>query len=132
MKQRTKIVTWNVAWTSRRSKKAKVILERIFQYAPDIVCLTEAHTDFLPTDSGHVITSQADYGYQLKPKRRKVILWSKEPWTNVDEVGHMDMPSGRYVSAETTTPAGTIRVHGVCIPWFAAHVTTGRRDARLT
>jgi endonuclease/exonuclease/phosphatase family metal-dependent hydrolase len=89
--------------------------------------LTETHTDFL-TVGENVICSQADYGYQASPSRRKVLLWSKQPWQDVDEVGHASLPSGRFVAGTTMTDVGPLRVVGVCIPWRDAHVRTGRKD----
>ncbi len=38
------------------------------------------------------------------------------------------MPSGRFVSGCTSTPLGSLRIVGVCVPWRDAHVKTGRRD----
>ena len=38
------------------------------------------------------------------------------------------LPSGRFVAGTTNTPLGPLRVIGVCIPWAASHVSTGRRD----
>lgn len=93
----------------------------------DIICLTEAYADLLP-EPGHLITSTPDYGYPLKPGRRKVILWSRSPWRDVDALGHPELPRGRFVSGTTQTPAGEVRFVGICIPWKDAHVRTGRRD----
>jgi hypothetical protein len=89
--------------------------------------LTEGYRELLPSD-GQVIESEADYGYELKAGRRKVHLWSRTGWTDVDRVGHHSLPPGRYVSGLTATPAGPLRVLGVCIPWRSAHVNTGRQD----
>ncbi len=73
---------------------------------------------------GHSIESDPDYGYPNEGGRRKVILWSKQPWTDFDTIGDKEMPSGRFVSGITDG----VRFVGVCIPWSDAHVTTGRRD----
>ena len=70
----------------------------------------------LPWD-GHVVSSEADYGYEAPNSRRKVLLWSREPWGDIDETGHLDMPPGRFVRATTRTSAGELTVMGVCIPW---------------
>jgi hypothetical protein len=96
--------------------------------AADLVVLTEASRDVLP--SGNVITSQADYGYPIASgaARRKVLMWSRDPWTDVDDSGSVNLPGGRFISGTTETAIGTVRVIGVCIPWKDAHVRTGRRD----
>lgn len=66
----------------------------------------------------------------MVPGRRKVTIWSKAPWSNIDDMGDAELPSGRFVSGTTVTPVGRIRVIGICVPWSAAHVSTGRRDRR--
>jgi endonuclease/exonuclease/phosphatase family metal-dependent hydrolase len=80
-------------------------------------------------EPGHVIENEADYGYGDRyPGRRKVILWSRQPWHSVDCLSNEPMPSGRFASGVTKTPIGDVHVIGVCIPWRDAHVRTGRHD----
>ena len=121
------LVTWNVEWRPTHSRQAQVIRERIFAHDPDVICLTESQADFLG-GYGHTIESHPDYGYPIKGNRRKALLWSKQPWREVDRLGHPDLPPGRFVGGRTETPIGSVRVLGVCIPWSDAHVTSGRRD----
>ncbi|MDP9413809.1 MAG: endonuclease/exonuclease/phosphatase family protein [Pseudomonadota bacterium] len=123
------IVTWNVEWRHTTSKAAEIIRQRIFAHDPDVICLTEAPADFL-RNTGHVIEAEGDYGYALKGNRRKVLLWSKQPWREEDRVGHPALTTGRYIAGRTETPAGELLVVGVCIPWSGAHVVTGRRDRK--
>ncbi|WP_191058877.1 endonuclease/exonuclease/phosphatase family protein [Geminicoccus harenae] len=119
---------WNIAWRRRPSPAGRVIADIIEQHHPDIVCLTEAHSDFLP--DGHLIHARADYGYPLKEGRRKVLLWNRQPWTGSDDLGDERLPPGRFVAGTTETPLGSLRLIGVCVPWSAAHVATGRKDRR--
>lgn len=121
------IVNWNVQWKLPHTAVGATIKQRIFAWAPEIVCLTEGFADFFD-GVGHVITSEADYGYPLKPGRRKVLLWSRQPWRGADHFGDPDLPGGRYVAGRTTTSQGEIEVIGVCVPWKDAHVRTGRKD----
>ena len=83
--------------------------------------------DRLP-DDGNTIWADGDYGYVAPPERRKVGLWSRYGWTEVDTVGSADLPGGRFVAERTPTVLGRVRVLGVCIPWRMAHVSGGRRD----
>lgn len=122
-----RIVNWNVEWKHSHSQAARILRERIFETDPDIVCLTEGYADFFG-GPGHVIEADADYGYPIHEGRRKVLLWSRHSWTNVDRIGSAELPGGRFVRGTTTTPIGDMDVIGVCIPWSAAHVTSGRRD----
>ena len=105
------------------------ILSRIDRPDPEIVCLTETHDELLP-QHGHTICSQPDYGYTVRPNRRKVLLWSREPWHRVDDLGIDSMPSGRFVSGVTQTSVGEVAVIGVCIPWFGSRTEARRGNER--
>ena len=123
------IVNWNVRWATPKSRRTAEILGRIDQHFPDVVCLTETH-DELPSRHGHTICSQPDYGYTVRPNRRKVLLWSRESWTQVDDVGIDSMPSGRFVSGVTQTSVGEVAVIGICIPWFGSRTEARRGNER--
>jgi hypothetical protein len=123
------IATFNCQWRKSGSTAASFIRKRIFENSPDIVCVTEAYADFFGSN-GHVIEASANYGYPITDGRRKVMLWSRRPWTKVDICGDPVMPGGRFVAGTTSTPAGDMRCIGVCIPWKDAHVSSGRCDRR--
>jgi endonuclease/exonuclease/phosphatase family metal-dependent hydrolase len=124
------VATWNVEWRAPGSVDAALIRERLNSVGADIICLTEAYADFMGGE-GHLIESEPDYGYPVVQGRRKVLLWSREPWAAVDRVGQPDLPPGRFVAGRTMTPVGPINVVGVCIPWREAHVRSGTRDRTL-
>ncbi|WP_292403339.1 hypothetical protein [Mesorhizobium sp.] len=96
---------------------------------PELICCPEAHDDFLAPE-WYGAFSRPDYGYPLMPGRRKVTLWSRSPWKDVDDLGAAELPTGRFVMGMTTTTLGDVRVVGVCVPWADAHVSSGRRDRR--
>ena len=123
------IVNWNVQFATPRSRRTPEVLRRIDRREPEIVCLTETH-DELPTQSGHAICSQADYGYGLQKNRRKVLLWSREPWHQIDELGIDSLPPGRFVSGITQTSVGEVAVIGICIPWFGSRTEARRGTER--
>ena len=81
-----------------------------------MVCLTESDVGLLHWE-GHAVHPEADYGFNTPANRRKVLLWSRQPWRDVDRTGDPDMPPGRYVRGTTRTSAGDLTVVGVCIPW---------------
>jgi hypothetical protein len=99
----------------------------VASHEPHVVCLTEAYEDLLD-GFGHMVWSEADYGYPILPGRRKVLLASGQPWRAVDTTGDPSLPSGRFVAGVTDTPLGPLRVYGICVPWSRAHVSDGRRD----
>ena len=123
------VATWNVQWRRTGSEAAATIRDRLAAHQPDVVCLTEAPADFLDGD-GHSILCSQDTGYPIIGNRRKVVLWSRNGWSDVDSFGCPGLPSGRFVAGTTETPASALRVIGVCIPWAASHVSTGHRDRR--
>ncbi len=61
-------------------------------------------------------------GTAFAKNERKVLLWSKEPWTAEDRIDHDGLDQTRFISATTQTSIGPIRVLGVCIPWNMAEV----------
>ena len=116
------VVNWNVEWATPASRRTAEILDRIERHSPEVVCLTETHTGLLSQD-GHAICSQPDYGYAIKEGRRKVLLWSRKPWEQIDAVGIDSMPPGRFASGVTQTSLGEVTVIGVCIPWAGSRVS---------
>lgn len=122
------ILTWNVQWATRRSKRGSAVAERLGSFDADVVVVTEiGDLDLLPT-GGHVVDAGDDWGYPTRPGRRKVAMWSRAPWRDATSYPNCGFPSGRLVAANTETDVGPLSVVGVCIPWRDAHVRTGRRD----
>ena len=79
---------------------------------------------------GHTISAQSDYGYTPKKHRRKVVLWSREPWTHVDCVGIASLPPGRFIAGVTETSLGEVTVVGIGIPWFGSRTEDYRGPKR--
>ncbi len=114
------LVTWNVEWATPRSwSRRDEILRRIERHTPDMVCLTETDVRLLSDQAGHTIHSQPD-GVKATGDLRKVVLWSREPWEQVDDRGGASLPPGKFVSGVTRTPIGRVTVIGVCIPFHGA------------
>lgn len=82
----------------------------------DILAVTEGDAGILPA-GGHVIDAGTDWGYPLpksRPGRRKVLLWSRRPWTPVFDRLQEALPGGRLVAGVTETPVGEVTAVGVC------------------
>jgi len=125
--------TWNVEWAKPGSSKARRIEPILAAPDCDVLCVTEGGDAGILSKSGHVIDAGTDWGYPIPPRspgRRKVLLWSKQPWTPVFEPGQQDLPGTRLVAGVTETPIGLLTIVGVCVPWSSAHVSGGRRDRK--
>ena len=112
-----RVVNWNVQWATPRSKRSPDIVSSISKLSPDVVCLTETNQNLLSNWGGHTICSKPDYGHKIVKGRRKVMLWSAQPWRDIDCIGDYALPPGRFVSGVTKTPIGETMLIGVCIPW---------------
>ena len=137
------LINWNIEWADPSGRPQKLkdksrlrqeIGQRIEQHDPDVVCLTEApaETSGLLAGGGRTIHSQTDspllYGYKSS-KGYKVLLWSKRPWRNADNLAVAD-PPGRFVSGLTQTLWGDdLLVIGVCIPYMGSRTrSAAKRD----
>ena len=126
-----RLVTWNLWWPSPGSQRGQRILSCLDEQHADVIVETETNEELRRgrTDHGYLVSGGSDWGYPRKAGRRKVAMWSRSPWRDVERDPDPRMPPGRFVSATTDTPVGAVRFIGVCIPWRDAHVRTGRRDA---
>ena len=59
------------------------------------------------------------------------MLWSREPWHQVDDVGIDSMPPGRFVSGVTLTSMGEGTIIGVCVLPGAQAWTPPRKVASV-
>lgn len=121
------VATWNVEWASPLSRRGKVIRECLTASKADVICVTEGFAENLPA-GGQIIEAHPDYGYPLREGRRKVLLWTRHRWRDVDAFGNEHLPPGRFVAGTLDCDGASIQILGVCIPWPAAHVSSGRRD----
>ena len=121
------VATWNTEWATPGSDRGRRIAAILQAAGADIAVVTEGVGELLPA-AGSVVDAGDDWGYGSKPHRRKVIVWSRYPLT-LDFVGVEGATRGRLAEALAETPAGPVRILGVCIPWRDAHVNTGRKDA---
>ncbi|MXO52378.1 hypothetical protein GRI42_13790 [Erythrobacter gaetbuli] len=109
------VATFNTEWRRAHSDDAVLIRERLGRV--DIVCLTEADRKFFG-EEGHVLAAAGPDG-----SRTKVLLWSRQPWTAVDE-GESAL-AGYYLAATTDTALGPLRVYGIVIPYRFSGVRYG-------
>ncbi|WP_168068563.1 endonuclease/exonuclease/phosphatase family protein [Sphingomonas kaistensis] len=125
-----RIATFNCEWRRTQSGDASLIRERVFYSGVDIVCLTETHHDFMDDCGGYTVASTSMLTGVGTKTRRKVLLWSRTPWCDVDTSGPPGIPEARYVAATTQTSLGAIRIVGVVIPYSFAGVQYGEVKLR--
>ena len=134
-----RVLVWNAERKSPRGPIGSRIPNFLARMTPDVVILTEGEVDLLPPD-GEVIAARPLPDAHLRPAERRVLAWSRWPWTEVEDYAafetlrlssstdpdeHEDPRAtlpGRLVSGTTRTALGPLRVHGMCIPWNFARV----------
>lgn len=121
------VATWNVQWATTDGKRGSMVRQRLTDTAADVVVVTEGRRGILP-DGGHTVDAGDDWGYGQQQDRRKVLLWSRWPLTDIERFT-TGGGAGRVVTAVTATPSGPLRILAVCIPWTNAHVSSGRGNA---
>ena len=126
-----RIGTWNTEWRRPNGQKGTIIAKKLAATDCDILCVTEGYAGFFPS-GGHVIDAGEDWGCPIKPGRRKVLLWSKQPWTpHAHALGAEELTQGRFVAGTTETTSGApLTVIGVCIAWSGSHVKWCRKDRK--
>lgn len=69
---------------------------------------------------GHTITSESSGAGNIENRGgRKVVLWSRFGWSNVDTLGSRNMPPGRFLRAETVVGGLKWTAVGMCVPYHA-------------
>ena len=125
-----RIGTWNIEGEKSRpgTDRGKRVASALAEPNCEVFCLTEGFAEVCPAE-GYVIQPAPDPDDPCRLEGfRRVMLWSRQPWTDVDLVGSEDLPSGRLVSGVTQTTVGTLAVVGVCIPHDKSHELSGRKD----
>ncbi len=110
-----RIVNWNLSRHAPDTPEAAVMIARIRNADPDLICLTKAYEDSLADFGGHQLSEAgASWGGE-RDGERKLVLWSRAPWR---ESVVLPGPNalGAAISAVTDTPLGPLRVVGVCTP----------------
>lgn len=114
-----KVLNWNTQADRLRAGAPKFerVRELIAGYDADVICLTEAYPQAMP-DGGHTISSEiSGWGWPEDKGARKVVLWSRFGWQDVDTLGSPNMPPGRFIKATTASGYERWTIIGVCIPY---------------
>ncbi len=95
------------------------LIEEIAELVPDVICLTEAWKQSLESAGGYSISSHGVAWSNQHPDERKVLLWSREPWQDVQVVERLEK-TGSAVTGLTNIGQRQIRFVGICIPYHFA------------
>lgn len=81
-----RIGNWNVEWAGKRSIRTQYIQTILESLDADILCVTEGFAHHLP-DMSNLVKSQASGTTMDAKGGHKVMLWSKNDWTDIDTIG---------------------------------------------
>lgn len=123
-----RILTWNLERRKPGAPYGKLASRHLFSQSPDIMAISETRTNF-PKSGGYTVWAEHPKGHFAQDER-KILIWSKNPWLEIDSIGDERLPGGRFISAVTDTRLGQVRVVGVCIPYHMADVTHGTQDKK--
>ena len=125
-----RIGTWNTAWRVPNRRIGQNIRGKLAAAGCHVLCVTEGFEGILP-DGGHVIDAGPNWGCPIKKGRRKVLLWSEQPWTlHTHAFGLEGFHEGRFVAGTTEAAGVCLTVIGVCIPWWGSHVKSCMKNLK--
>ena len=119
-----RILNWNTRWIGPRSRQDRFAKARalIARYDPDVICLTEARPETMPS-GGQTVTSEISGAGNIENRGgRKVVLWSRFGWRDIDTLGAPGLPEGRFVSATTVVDDREWTFVGMCVPYFGYRI----------
>lgn len=114
-----RIVNWNIERHGPATWQAKSLLAEIAELGPDVLCLTEAWEASAATLGGHAISARGATWSAEHDSERKVLLWSKHPWQDVQTINQLET-AGSAITGLTLLGETQVRVAGLCIPYHFA------------
>jgi hypothetical protein len=114
-----RILNWNTEFASPRGRAVRFpkVKALIASYNPYVICLTEAYPETMP-ELGHTITSELSGAGNIENRgARKVVLWSRFGWSNVNTFGRPNMPPGRFIKATASPDYEQWTIIGMRIPY---------------
>ena len=114
-----KVLNWNTQADrlSVRAPRFERSRQLVARHDADVICLTEAFPESMPEGGETVTSGLSEWKRHEDRGARKVVLWSRFGWTDVDRTGSESLPEGRFVRATTTFTGTDLTVVGMCIPY---------------
>ncbi len=114
-----RIVNWNIERHAPATWQAKSLLAEIAGLGPDVLCLTEAWEGSAADLGGYAISAPGALWSTEDENERKVLLWSKHPWQDVETIDALEV-TGSAITGLTVVGETRLRVTGLCIPYHFA------------
>ena len=114
-----KVLNWNTQADrlSVRTPRFERSRQLVARHDADVICLTEAFPESMPEGGETVTSGLSEWKRHEDRGARKVVLWSRFGWTDVDRTGSESLPKGRFVSChhdiDRNGPYGRWHVHPV-------------------
>lgn len=125
-----RVVNWNIERRAPQSWQSVSLMEEIDELAPDVICLTEAWRQSAEPLGGFSISANGVAWSDQHPDERKVLLWSRQPWRNVQVVDGLEV-TGSTVTGTTSFGETEVRFVGLCIPYHFANPLGQEPRAKL-
>ena len=113
-----RILNWNTQADKLSMETPKFERSRrlVTSHNADVICLTEAFPESMPEGGDTTTSCLSEWQHEARGAR-KIVLWSRFGWTDVDDRGSENLPEGRFVRATTTFNGTKLTVVGICIPY---------------
>ena len=114
-----KILNWNAQADRMTVGRPRFEKSRqlVASHDADVICLTEAFPESMPKGGEKVKSNLSGWKRPEARGARKVVLWSRFGWKDVNETGSKNLPEGRFISATTTVEGTDLTFVGMCIPY---------------
>ena len=112
-------MNWSIERRKPSSWQARSLMNEIALLEPDYLCLTEAWKQSLVDFSGHVISAAGIAWSPQHPDERKVVLWSRNPWADVEPIEQLEA-IGSAITGTSEINGNVVRFVSVCIPYHFA------------
>ena len=105
-----RILNWNTQADRYKadSDRLRSIRERVASYDADVICLTEAYPAAMPNGERTTTSGLSGWGWPEDRGARKVLLWSRNGWTDVEQVGPVSVGPVPEMPEQSALVAGGV------------------------